>query len=512
MTLIQSLLKLDAYPHPVSAIELIETHISWVILTGQYAYKIKKPVQFDFLDFSTLEKRSFYCEEELRLNRRFATNLYLQVVPITGTVKNAQINGDGEIIDYALQMQQFTASQVLSEMVNQGRLEVEIIDQLADLVANFHHHANVDTTDSCYGSITEIRHWFLGNFANIYPLVENDRFLQQLTELENWGEQELLKNESLIRQRKQQGVIRECHGDLHLGNIAVLDNCVTPFDGIEFNPALRWIDVIDEVAFVMMDLEQHNLKPFAYRFLNRYLHHSGDYHGLNLLRYYLVYRALVRTKVALLREPSHLYAAKSYAALAEKFSRFKTPFLLITHGYSGSGKSTFSAKLAETLGMVHLRSDVERQRLFSKSKNKYSAEHTPQTYQTLADFAVDILAAGFSVIIDATFLKFEQRALFQTLAATQQVRFVILDFQATEEELSCRIIQRQQLNNDISEATLEVLQQQLKTAQPLTTNEQTHVIQVDNKVLSLEKLFHPLQGEQHDTTSKLYSLVQRIND
>ena len=132
MTLIQSLLKLDAYPHPVSAIELIETHISWVILTGQYAYKIKKPVQFDFLDFSTLEKRSFYCEEELRLNRRFATNLYLQVVPITGTVKNAQINGDGEIIDYALQMQQFTASQVLSEMVNQGRLEVEIIDQLGE--------------------------------------------------------------------------------------------------------------------------------------------------------------------------------------------------------------------------------------------------------------------------------------------------------------------------------------------------------------------------------------------
>ena len=492
MTFIQSLLKPDAYPHPVSAIELLETHISWVILTGQYAYKIKKAVRFDFLDFSTLEKRHFCCDEELRLNHRFAPNLYLQVVPITETVKNAQINGDGEIIEYALQMRQFSASQLLSDMAKQGRLEAEMIDQLADLIANFHHYADVDRSDSCYGSQAEIRHWFLGNFANIRPLVTDDEFLQQLTRLEMWGEKELLKHKSLIQQRKQQGFIRECHGDLHLGNIALLDNRVTPFDGIEFNPALRWIDVIDEVTFVMMDLMQHNLESFAYRFLNRYLHHSGDYQSLNLLRYYWVYRALVRTKVALLCQPPNLQEAKRYADLAEDFTEVKTPFLLITHGYSGSGKSTFSAKLAETLGMIHLRSDVERQRFFSKTENKYSTEHTQQIYQTLADFTADILAAGFSVIVDATFLKLEQRALFQTLATNQQARFVILDFQATEEELRCRIIQRQQLGQDASEATLTVLQQQIKTAQSLTTNELTTVIQVDNKANTLEKLFHHL--------------------
>ena len=232
MMFIQSLLRPDAYPHPVSAIELLETHISWVILTGQYAYKIKKAVKFDFLDFSTLEKRHFCCEEELRLNRRFAPNLYLQVVPITGTKKHAQVNGDGEIIDYALQMQQFAASQLLSEKANRRELDVEIIDQLADLIADFHHHANVDTSESCYGSMTEIRHWFLGNFANIRPLVKDDEFLRQLTHLEIWGKQELLKHKSRIQQRKQQGFIRECHGDLHLGNIALLDNRVTPFDGI----------------------------------------------------------------------------------------------------------------------------------------------------------------------------------------------------------------------------------------------------------------------------------------
>ncbi|MDD5214929.1 MAG: AAA family ATPase [Methylococcales bacterium] len=495
MMLIQSLLKPDAYSHSVGAIELIETHISWVILTGQYAYKIKKPVCFDFLDFSTLEKRHFYCEEELRLNRRFAPQLYIQIVPITGTIASPQLNGSGEVIEYAVQMRQFPANQLLSELANHGRLEPEMIDQLADLTADFHSRANKDISNSCYGTATEIHHWFLSNFANIYQLVEDDKFQQQLIRLEKWGEQEVQTHKTLIQQRKQQGFIRECHGDLHLGNMAIFDNQVMPFDGIEFNPALRWIDMIDEIAFVVMDLEQRNLKPFAYRFLNRYLSQSGDYQGVSLLRYYLVYRALVRTKVAMLRwqqhkKPQDLDEAKNYTTLAENFSTPKSPLLLITHGYSGSGKSTFSAELAENFGMIHLRSDVERQRLFST--NCYSAEHTLQTYQKLADLAAILLNAGFSVVVDATFLKFEQRALFQTLAVTQQVRFMILDFQAQEEELTRRIQQRQQSGNDVSEATLDVLQKQIKTAQPLTIREQNHVMPFKNMTDTLEKLFHHL--------------------
>lgn len=495
MTLIQSLLKPDAYSHPIGAIELIETHISWVILTGQYAYKIKKPVCFDFLDFSTLEKRHFYCEEELRLNRRFAPQLYIQIVPITGTIASPQINGSGEVIEYALQMRQFSANQLLSELANHGHLEPEMIDQLADLTADFHHRANKDISSSCYGTASEIHYWFLSNFVNIYPLVEDNKFHQQLIRLEKWGEQEVQKYKILIQQRKQQGFIRECHGDLHLGNIALFDNQVTPFDGIEFNPALRWIDTIDEVAFVVMDLAQRNLKAFAYRFLNRYLNQSGDYRGISLLRYYLVYRALVRTKVAMLRwqqhkKPQDFCEAKNYTTLAENFSTPQSPLLLITHGYSGSGKSTFSAELAESLGMIHLRSDVERQRLFST--DRYSVEHTQRTYQKLADLAEILLNASFSVIVDATFLKSEQRALFQTVAKNQQARFVILDFQTTEKELKRRILQRQQLGQDASEATLDVLQEQIKTAQSLTISEQNHVMLFKNMTDTLEKLFHHL--------------------
>lgn len=491
MNLIPSLLKPDAYPHSVNAIKLIETHISWVLLTGQFAYKIKKNVQFDFLDFSTLEKRRFYCEEEVRLNRRFAPELYLQVVPITVTTEQAYINGEGEIKEYAVQMRQFPANQLLSEMTNQGLLNNAIIDQLADLIANFHRRADVNKSLNRYGTEEEIHHWFLGNFIDIPPC-ESGQFLDILKRLENWGERELLKNTLLIRQRKRQGFIRECHGDLHLGNVALFKNCVTPFDAIEFNPALRWIDVINDVAFLLMDLQQRELSRFAARFLNRYLSQTGDYHGLNLLRYYLVYRALVRTKVALLRwqqhkNPQDFCEAEKYANLAERFTRPEPPFLLITHGYSGSGKSTFSAKLTEQLGIIHLRSDVERQRLFAKLKSAdiYSKEHTQKTYQKLADLADSIINAGFSVLIDATFLTSAQRTLFQQLAIKRQVEFLILDFQATQEELKRRIIQRQQRDNDPSEATIAVLQKQIQTTQSLTAAEQEKAILI--VVNSIEK-------------------------
>jgi uncharacterized protein len=321
----QALLKPTAYLHSVTALALIETHISWVFLTGQLAYKIKKSVQFDFLDFSTLEKRHLYCQEELRLNRRFAPDLYLQVVPITQASEQVQMGGSGEVIEYAVQMRQFSTEQLLSEMADKGELNLTLVEQLADCVADFHAQAKTDTTDSCYGTAAEMAHWFLGNFAAMRPVLKQAKFLQQLTRLERWGEQELVNNTDLIRQRKQHGFIRECHGDLHLGNIALINKQITPFDGIEFNPALRWIDVTSEVAFVVMDLEQRGMRDFAQCFLNRYLSRNGDYQGLHLLRYYLVYRALVRAKVALLRwlqhkNPQAFQEMESYLNLAEHFS------------------------------------------------------------------------------------------------------------------------------------------------------------------------------------------------
>ena len=513
MRLIQALLNPAAYPHPVTHIELIETHISWVLLTGQYAYKIKKNVQFDFLDFSTLEKRHFYCQEELRFNSRFAPELYLQVVPITGSSEQPQMNGSGEIIEYAVQMKQFDGSQLLSHIADHGELSSAIIDQLAELTAEFHRHAASDTSSSHFGTPQETHHWFQGNFAHIRPLINSEKFLRQILQLEHWGEQALLKNKRLMEQRKQQGFIRECHGDLHLGNITLIDGIVTPFDGIEFNPGLHWIDVISEIAFVVMDLQQRGFNQLAYRFLNRYLSASGDYEGLALLPYYLVYRALVRCKVALLRweqhhNPQDLHEAESYANLAENFSQSKPTKLFITHGYSGSGKSTFSAQIAENLGIIHLRSDVERKRLIDQSQKStanevnqgfYTPENVLLVYHSLAELASLILDAGFPVLIDAAFLQSTQRELFAALAAEKQVDFLILDFYAPQQELKRRITARQQSGNDASEATLAVLEHQLKTAQAFSATELDKVLQIDtcaqdalNKLLQSKRLFRSL--------------------
>lgn len=509
MSLIEALLNPAAYPHTVTHIELIETHISWVLLTGQYAYKIKKNVQFDFLDFSTLDKRHFYCQEELRFNRRFAPDLYLQVVPITGSWQHPQINGSGEAIEYAVQMQQFDGSQLLSHIADRDELSSAIIDQLAELTAEFHRHAASDTSGSHFGTPQETHHWFKGNFTHIKPLINDQRFLQRILLLEQWGEQALLKNTSLMQQRKQQGFIRECHGDLHLGNITLIDGIVTPFDGIEFNPGLHWIDVISEIAFVVMDLQHRGFNRLAYRFLNRYLSASGDYEGLTLLPYYLVYRALVRCKVALLRweqhrNPQDLQEAESYAYLAENYSQPKPAQLFITHGYSGSGKSTFSAQLTENLGIIHLRSDVERKRHIDQSQKSsnnevnqglYTPENVLLVYYRLVELASSILDAGFSVLIDAAFLQSGQRELFAELASEKQVDFVILDFYAPEPELKRRISERQQSGNDASEATLAVLEHQLKTAQAFSATELDRVIHIDtcakdalNKLLKNKQL------------------------
>ncbi len=480
------------------ACSLVETHISWVLLTGQFAYKIKKPVNFGFLDFSTVEKRRHCCLEELRLNKRFAPDLYLEVVPITGTVKHPQFYGDGLAIDYAVKMLQFPASQLLTEYVNRGQLDIGHIGQMADSVANFHGTIAHAAIDSPYGDNADINHWFVENFDQIRPLLVDIAQKQQLQRLQEWDTTESHKLAGVMEQRKQQGYIRECHGDLHLGNMTLLNDKVVLFDCIEFNPLLRWIDVISEVAFLFVDLLHFGYSRYAYRFLNLYLQHTGDYKGLALLPYYLVYRALVRAKVALLRKTQQagdIAAAKQssddyliYANLAEQFIKPRQTALIITHGYSGSGKSTMASQLAEVIGAFQIRSDIERKRLFgylpaeqSNSRidnDLYAPNSSLQTYQYLKELAQATLEAGFPVIIDATFLKHAQRELFRRLATDCCVPFHIISFQASDQELARRIAQRQ---NDASEATIAVLNHQQKTAQPLSEQELANVVLINTE-------------------------------
>ncbi|MEZ6049459.1 MAG: AAA family ATPase [Planctomycetaceae bacterium] len=489
--LITALLQAERYPHTVDGLYLLETHISWVILTGPYAYKIKKPVDLGFVNFTDLIKRKFYCEEELRLNSRFDTGIYLEVVPITGSLANPQLAGEGEPIEYAVKMVQFPQEVLLSHLVVEHQLKPEQIDQLANEIAQFHQEVAVAGEDSVFGKPERVIEPMRENFRHLFSsTVIEESVNSRLKQLEKWTEAEFLKQRELLLARKQNGFIRECHGDLHLGNMILWKGKVTAFDCIEFNESFRWIDVLSEVAFCVMDLEDRGELGLSHRLLNQYLEATGDYAGITLLPFYLTYRAMVRAKVAAIRfdqpglTPEERKELKEefrgYLTLAEKYISRSQPRLMITHGYSGSGKTYGTQSLVEQLGAIRIRSDVERKRLFEREDVElYSPETTDRTYAYLKDLANRILQAGFPVIVDATFLKFSQRDLFASLAKELNIPFSILDFQTPVEEMRRRIVARAAENQDASDADLEVLEIQLASAESFREEELSEVIPVE---------------------------------
>ena len=497
--LIRAMLRPQWYDHAVERCELIETHISWVILTGPYAYKVKKPVDLGFLDFSTLAKRRFFCEEELRINRRLAPAIYLEVVPITGTMEEPVLRGEAEAIEYAVKMIEFPQTAQLDRMLAAGALELRHMDAFAGRIADFHRHAAVAKPADAYGEPAVVWQPMAENFAQIRERIVDARRREALAALERWSLMAFQALASVLAERKAGGYIRECHGDMHLRNLAWIDDGPVAFDGIEFNPNLRWIDVMSEVAFLVMDLQDREQAALAQRFLNAYLERTGDYPGLQLLPLYLVYRAMVRAKVAAIRlgqaetDAAERAGAEAefaqYLALAEVYTRPASPLLLLTRGLSGSGKTTLSQPLLECLPAIRLRSDVERKRLFgmealesgraSPAEGIYSAEATKRTYERLRELAATVLDAGYSVIVDATFLRREQREPFERLAREKGVGYTLLEFSATTETLRRRILQRR---GDASDADLAVLEHQLAGYEPLAGDEQARCVKIDTEM------------------------------
>ncbi|MBE0613684.1 MAG: AAA family ATPase [Burkholderiales bacterium] len=485
--------------HAVGRVELLQTHISCVLLAGDYAYKIKKPVNLGFLDFSALDARRRYCDEELRLNRRTAPGLYLGVVAIGGSESAPLIGGGGPAIEYALRMRRFEQDDLLDRMAHRGALTPAHIDALARSLAAF--HAGIDRAGSgdAFGDPAQILIPVLQNFEQLLPLLSAKADIALLARLRDWSAREHAALAPIFRTRKRDGRVRECHGDLHLGNIALLDAVPTPFDCIEFNAEFRWTDVMNEIAFLVMDLLDHRLPRLAFRFLNAYLEQTGDYAGLRVLRFYLVYRALVRAKVSCLRahqpgiaareksEVEHEY--RRHLHLAEHLAAAAEPAIVIMHGLSGSGKTTISQGLLETLGAVRLRSDVERKRLHGLSAQArsgaalntglYAPESSERTYAHLAELARAVLDARYPLIVDAAFLKREQRALFAGLAREARAGFLIATCTATAHTLRARVLAREREARDASEAGLAVLEYQLDNAQPLAPDELAHAMQFD---------------------------------
>ena len=485
--LIQALLAPACYPGAVPCVTLVQTHISWVFLAGDFAYKIKKPVKLQFLDFSTLQRRHTCCLDELRLNQRFAADIYLAVIPICHTPQQPQLEGTGEPIEYAVKMRRFDEAGRLDRVCARGELRPAHLTDLADTLAAFHQAAAVAPPGSHWGLPREVLGPTRDNFADLRQHLPQVDLKPRLAALQGWTEAQFGQIRPMLMQRKRRGCVRECHGDLHLANMVLIDQRVRLFDCIEFSEDLRWIDVASDIGFAYVDLLAHAQPGLGNWFLNQVLSRSGDYQVAQVLRFYAVYRALVRAKVAALGlnpAPGAATEAMAYLALAEQLVVPPPVRLVITHGLAGCGKTwaTDAWLQHDTCARtLRLRADVERKRLFDLDSAAcshsptgggiYDAPAHARTYARLHTLANSLLRAGWSVVVDATFLKRSDRAAFASLARGLGVPFCILAPQATPQQLQMRILARQAKGGDASEATLAVLAQQMQDMEPLDAHE-----------------------------------------
>jgi aminoglycoside phosphotransferase family enzyme/adenylate kinase family enzyme len=434
----------------------------------------------------------------------------LQLIAIKGSAAQPCLGGGGKTIEYAVKMREFPQHCLLSVYASERRLDATHIDSLAGVIASFHALANRADPNSTYGSIDTILKWGLENFDIIEAATPATVLPGYFEGLVGWSTKTGKQSLSTMSERQSGGFIRERHGDLHLGNLALIDGDITLYDCIEFNEELRWIDTISEVTFVAMDLQAREYPGFAWQFINCYLQASGDYAGIALLRYYFVYRALVRAKVAALRVAQEtadtIHGRKKYQQviryldLAHRWSRDDRPAIIIMHGLSGSGKSTLARHIVDTLGAIQIRSDVERKRLFdldpedqsgsSIEQGIYTQGATKRTYDRLAKLTEGIVQAGFTTIVDASFLKKLVRDQFKQLAHACDVPYIVISCEVPEKVLRKRIRQRSETQQDPSEANLAVLQYQLHSQEPLTMDEQahTHAITCSLPTLSSKQL------------------------
>jgi aminoglycoside phosphotransferase family enzyme/gluconate kinase len=474
------------YGRGVTRVRLVETHVSWVFLTGRYAYKVKKPVKLPFVDFSTLALRRRFCREELRVNRRLASALYLAVVPIGGSPSAPRV-GRTPAFEYAVKMREFPAAARLDRLLAAGRLPRAALAEFGARLARF-HGGLPPLRRSATG---EVGATALNNIDELATYLDRDS-RERLATLRSWTEKRARSLQPVFAQRAAAGAHRECHGDLHLQNLLWRDGAIMAFDALEFDRKLRDIDVISETAFLAMDLRAHGRADLSYQFVNRYLEVSGDYDGVEVLPFYLVHRALVRAKVAAIKRAQGATDERDheqYLATASELAARTRPLLLITHGLSGSGKTFVTDELVSRLPALRVRSDLERKRLHGLEAaartgsglgaGLYAGAATRNTYDALARVADRLLRNGQNAIVDATFLRRSERLDFRQIAAANAARFAILDCTASETELRRRVASRARAGRDASEADRDVLEYQLRTQDPLERAERRVTVAVD---------------------------------
>ncbi len=500
--LIQQMLLPDFYPHPVTIpIESIQTHASVVLLTGDFAYKLKKPVNFGFLDYSTVTNRQHFCEEELRLNQRGAKELYLAVLAISKQGDRYQFGERGEIVDYAVKMVQFPQSALLSNLFESGQITSDDLEEMGRVVAQFHAEAQTSEYISSFGTVAKILQSIDDNYRQTEKYIGRSQTQQQYTETKAYTDRFLLEYEQLFLDRIAGGFIRECHGDLHLRNVCRWHNKILLFDCIEFNEPFRFVDTMYDVAFAVMDLEARGRKDLANRFLNTYIEQTGDWTGVQVLPMYLSRQAYVRAKVtsfllddAGISSEDRLKAAKTagdYYHQAWSYTRPRQGRIILLSGLSGSGKSTLGKQIAESLCGVQIRSDAVRKYLGGiplltrGDDSLYTPEMTARTYQEVLVLGSKLAAQGFTVILDAKYDRQSLRTAVIDLAQSEGIQLDIIYCNVPESVLIDRLAQR---TGDIADATVDLLASQQAAWEDFSPIEAKYVTRIDTTEDSLASL------------------------
>jgi aminoglycoside phosphotransferase family enzyme/predicted kinase len=487
-TLLKSLAKPEAYPGCVTTVTLVQTHVSWIFLTDTHAYKIKKPVDFGFLNFSTIDRRRFYCHEEVRLNRRLCPDIYEGVVELREAPGGAAFYGDGRVIDYAVKMKRLPADRMLSQLVERGEATAEQMASVAKTIARFHRTAGTSPAIAAYGRLKRIMFNWAENITQSIPFERQTLPAETRNRIMGWVTSFAESHAETFEQRITGGFIRECDGDIHLDNICLVDDTVYIFDCIEFNERFRCCDTAADVAFLLMDLDYHRRHDLAEAALGAYLDESGDTGLAELLDFYRLYRAFVRGKVESLRlSDPELGHEEREAAQARAIGYFRlargyverhclTKTLFLTCGLMGSGKSSLTATLACELGLASFNSDVVRKQMAPHLPENYrhdpyesgiyAPSATRATYDELLRLAEQELAAGRSVIVDACAIRRDRRTPFAELARRTGARFVILHLDCSDAELRRRLTIRAASPAAISDGRVELLDRQRAEMEP----------------------------------------------
>lgn len=501
---LSSLLNPQAYPHPVAEVQLVETHMSWVLLTGDFAYKIKKPVCYAFVDLRSPERRAFFCAEELRLNRRFARDLYIEVCEVTSSQGQVSIAGEGEVIEHAVRMRQFDRSQELDRLLDGDRVEPAELGAFGRYLARIHARLPVAGEDQDTGRPEGIRKVLIDNLDECREAAKLLATEDLMRDVHRNYAARIAAAAPWLEARWQGGRVRECHGDLHSRNIVHHGGRLVAFDCLEFDPVLRWIDVADDVAFLLMDLEARGFPLHAHAFMSGWLARSGDFEACRMFGLYQTHRALVRSKVTALEAAGRPQGAQRDAALrqyrqyldyANRQLAPRGQTLLLMFGLSGSGKTWLAERLAPMLGATQIRSDVERKRLLGLDELQrtgsgleqglYSRDTSERVYGRLEECAEHALAAGYSVIVDAAFHRSADRRRFRRLAERRDVPVRLVHCRAPRRVLEQRIIDRGGRETDASEADLQVLEWQESQVEPVAPAEGFAVIEADTTRASI---------------------------